>query len=99
MDGTQGKSWLCVCCPEAVFFTGVLVSHRSGEHSQKGRDTFMKAQQLYVKVVGCPCSLPGTVLGEGISAEAVASRIETHSQDFRVAGGPPCVVQQGFITL
>lgn len=56
-----------------MFLTGVLVSHRKGEHSQKGRDMLMKALQLCVKVVRCPCSLPGAVLGEGILPEAVAS--------------------------
>lgn len=68
-----------VCCPEAVLLTGVLVSHRRGGHSQKGRDVLMKALHLCVKVVRYSCSLPGAVLGEGISAEAVASCVETHS--------------------
>lgn len=100
MDGTRGMSCLYVCCPEAVFLTGMLVSHRGVEHSQKERDMLLKALQLCVKVVRCPCSLPGAVLGEGTSAEAVASWVETHSQGFHVAGGwcPPCV-QQNFVTL
>lgn len=84
MDGTQGTSCLYVCCPEAVFLTGMLVSHSSGEHSQKGRDMLLKALQLCVKVVRC--SLPGAFLGEGVSAEAVASWVKTHSQGLHAAG-------------
>lgn len=53
----------CLCLLSKSSVAGVLVSHWSGEHSQKGRDMLMKAQQLCVKVVRCSFSLPGAALG------------------------------------